>query len=277
MTGAAPAFFAPGGANDGSSSFFLIAGPCVVEEEALNVRIAEHVAAIATRLGVRTLFKASFDKANRSSAGSARGPGVGRGLDALARVREATGLPVITDIHLPEQAEAVAEAVDAVQIPAFLCRQTDLLTAAGATGKPVNVKKGQWMAPEHIGGAVEKLRAAGAGDIALTERGTAFGYGRWVVDMRSFDVMRESTGCVTVFDASHAVQLPGGMGSASGGEPRFIETLAGAAMAAGADGLFVEVHPDPSVAPSDGANMLPLDRLEALVERCLAVQAALDR
>ncbi|MDX1578998.1 MAG: 3-deoxy-8-phosphooctulonate synthase, partial [Gemmatimonadota bacterium] len=182
--------------------------------------------------------------------------------------------PVLTDVHLPDQVAVVAEAVDALQIPAFLSRQTDLLQAAGRSGRPVNLKKGQWMAPEDVEGSVEKLRAAGAGEIAVTERGTAFGYGRWVVDMRSFRVMAEATGCPTVFDASHAVQLPGGAGPASGGEPRFIETLAAAAVAAGADGLFVEVHPEPDRAPSDGANMLPLERLGELLARCRRVHEA---
>ena len=262
----------PGAGPEGS--LFLIAGPCVLEDDGLNFQIADHVAALCDRLGVRAVFKASFDKANRSSGSSPRGPGPASGLEALRRVRDRSGLPVITDIHLPQQAVEVADAVDALQIPAFLCRQTDLLEAAGATGRPVNVKKGQWMAPEDIAGAVEKLRGAGAEDLAVTERGTAFGYGRWVVDMKSFTVMSEAARCATIFDASHAVQLPGGAGQASGGEPHFIETLAGAAVAAGADGLFVEVHPDPAAAPSDGANMLPLRRLEGLLERCLRVREA---
>lgn len=258
----------------GERSLFFIAGPCVLEDDSLNFEIADRIAAVSERVGIPAIFKASFDKANRSSLTSPRGPGLGEGLEALRRIRDRTGLPVLTDVHLPEQAEATAEVADVLQIPAFLCRQTDLLAAAGATGRSVNVKKGQWMAPEHMVGAVEKLRAAGAKEIGLTERGTAFGYGRWIVDMRSFDVMKEATGCRTIFDASHAIQLPGGMGNASGGEPRFIETLAGAAVAAGADGLFVEVHPNPEAAPSDGANMLILDRLEPLLERCLRVHAA---
>ncbi len=260
----------PGGAR----SPFLIAGPCVIEDDELLFTIADQVAEIAGRFGIPAIFKASFDKANRSGPASPRGPGLEQGLEALARVRARSGLPVLTDIHRPEQAAAAAQACDALQIPAFLCRQTDLLMAAGATGRPVNVKKGQWMAPEHIGGAVEKLRGAGAGEVAVTERGTTFGYGRWIVDMRSFTIMHEVTGCPTVFDASHAVQLPGGAGSASGGEPAFIEPLAGAAVAAGAHGLFVEVHPDPGRAPSDGANMLPLSRLESLLARCVRVWEA---
>ncbi len=240
----------------------------------MNFEIADHLAELADRLDLPVTFKASFDKANRSSASSARGPGLDAGLEALARVRERSGLPVLTDIHLPEQAARAAAVVDALQIPAFLCRQTDLLRAAGAAGRPVSVKKGQWMAPGDIGGAIGKLREAGAREVAVTERGFAFGYGRWVVDMRSFAVMRETTGCPTVFDASHAVQLPGGEGSVSGGEPEHIGRLAAAAVAAGADGLFVEVHPDPGAAPSDGSNMLPLAELGAVLERAMRVREA---
>ncbi len=256
------------------TSLFLIAGPCVLEDDGLNFEIADHLAELADRFDLPVTFKASFDKANRSSASSARGPGLEAGLEALARVRERSGLPVLTDIHLPEQAARAAAVVDALQIPAFLCRQTDLLRAAGATGRPVSVKKGQWMAPGDIGSAIGKLRKAGAREVAVTERGFAFGYGRWVVDMRSFAVMRETTGCPTVFDASHAVQLPGGEGSVSGGEPEHIGRLAAAAVAAGADGLFVEVHPDPGAAPSDGSNMLPLAELGAVLERAMRVREA---
>jgi len=268
--------FSGGERASGRRSLFLIAGPCVLEDDAVNLEIADRVARVADRFEIPAIFKASFDKANRSSRMSARGPGLEAAAAAFERVRRQTGLSVLTDIHLPEQAAVAAEIADALQIPAFLCRQTDLLEAAALTGRPVNVKKGQWMAPEHMAGAVEKLRAGGASDIAVTERGTAFGYGRWVVDMRSFSVMREATACATVFDASHAVQLPGGAGQASGGEPMFIEPLAAAAVAAGADGLFVETHPDPSRASSDGANMLPLARLERLVERCVRVKEAID-
>ena len=274
MTPSGPSFFAARAAAGADEPFLLIAGPCVLEDDALNLRIAARVAEVADRHGVSAVFKASFDKANRSSGASPRGPGLGPGLDALERVRSETGLPVLTDVHLPDQAAVAAEAVDVLQIPAFLCRQTDLLAAVAETGRPVNVKKGQWMAPEDMRGPVEKLRANGASDIAVTERGTSFGYGRWVVDMRGFQVMSEATGCLTVFDASHSVQLPAASGTASGGEPSHIEALAGGAVAAGAGGLFVEVHPEPSNAPSDGANMLPLDRLEALVERCLRVRDA---
>jgi 2-dehydro-3-deoxyphosphooctonate aldolase (KDO 8-P synthase) len=261
---------------DGRRGLFLIAGPCALEDDDLNLVVGEAVAGVGDRYGVPVIFKASFDKANRSSPGSFRGPGLGEGLRALERVREASGIPVLTDIHLPDQAAPAAEVVDALQIPAFLCRQTDLLTAAAATGCPVNVKKGQWMAPADVSGAVEKLRSGGAAEIAVTERGTAFGYGRWIVDMRSFSIMAAATDCPTIFDASHAVQLPGGGSGASGGEPEHIEALAAAAVAAGADGLFVEVHPEPLRAPSDGANMLPLDRLDGLVDRCVRIRQAVS-
>ncbi len=259
--------------------FLVIAGPCLLEDDALNIRVAERVRDVADRLGVSAIFKASFDKANRTIASSPRGPGLSEGLERLDAVRRATGLPVLTDIHEPAQAQALGHGVDAIQIPAFLCRQTDLLTAAGSTGLPVNIKKGQWLAPEDMRYPVQKVREAGSGGVSVTERGTAFGYGRWVVDMRSFAIMRETCGCPALFDATHSVQLPGGGGggASSGGEPRWIETLARAAVAAGADGLFVETHPDPPSAPSDGANMLPLERLEGLLEGLLAVREARDR
>jgi 2-dehydro-3-deoxyphosphooctonate aldolase (KDO 8-P synthase) len=259
--------------------FLLIAGPCLLEDDRLNVAIGERVRDVARRLDVPVVFKASFDKANRTSSSSPRGPGLEVGIERLATVRAETGVPVLTDIHEASQAERVSAAVDAIQIPAFLCRQTDLLTAAGRTGLPVNIKKGQWLAPEDMLHPVEKVRAAGAQSVSVTERGTLFGYGRWIVDMRSFAIMAETCGCPALFDATHSVQLPGrGVGGkASGGEPRWIETLARAAVAAGADGIFVETHPDPASAPSDGANMLPLDRLEGLVEGLLAVREARER
>jgi len=262
--------FEPGG------RFLLIAGPCVLEDDELNIAVARRIRDIAERVGVSAVFKASFDKANRTSAGSPRGPGLERGLERLAVVREATGLPVLTDVHDATQPEVVSRVVDALQIPAFLCRQTDLLTAAGRTGLPVNIKKGQWLAPEDMRHPADKVRRAGAGGVCVTERGTAFGYGRWIVDMRSFEIMREVCRCPALFDATHSVQLPGGGagGAASGGEPRWIETLSRAAVAAGADGLFVETHPDPRAAPSDGANMLPIDRLERLIESLLAIREA---
>jgi 2-dehydro-3-deoxyphosphooctonate aldolase (KDO 8-P synthase) len=277
-------------------SLFLIAGPCVLESDALNVRVGEHLARLAERVPGGIVYKASFDKANRSNARAARGPGLDEGLAALDRVRRATGLPLLTDVHLPEQCAPAAEVVDVLQIPAFLCRQTDLLVAAGATGKPVNIKKGQWMHPEGMRGAVEKVRAAceaggatreqgseqtGASSlgsrfplagshstVAVTERGTFFGYGDLVVDMRGFSRMRDACDVPVVFDGTHSVQRPGmGQGGASGGAREHIAALTRAAVAAGADGLFLETHPDPDHAPSDGPNMLHLSSLDALVTR----------
>ena len=254
---------------------FLIAGPCVVEDDALNLRVADELARIQHRVPGGVIFKASFDKANRSNADAARGPGFHEGLAALDRVRTTSGLRVITDVHLPEQCGGTAEFVDALQIPAFLCRQTDLLEAAGATGKPVNIKKGQWLHPEGMRGAVEKVRGAqfnGGAEVAVTERGTFFGYGDLVVDMRSFCRMREACNAPVIFDATHSVQRPGlGERGSSGGAREFIPPLALAAVAAGAQGVFIETHPDPDNAPSDGPNMLPLDQLESLVERLVSV------
>ena len=255
--------------------FFLLAGPCVVEHDALNLQVGEALARLADDLGLPVVFKASFDKANRSSPGSPRGPGVDEGLRKLERVREATGLPVITDVHLPEQCAPAADVVDVLQIPAFLCRQTDLLVAAGATGRPVNVKKGQWMAPHEMKGAVAKVRGAGSPAVATTERGTFFGYGNLVVDMRSFALMREACDAPAIFDGTHSVQRPGEGGGISGGEPRFIPPLVRAAVAAGADALFIETHPEPARGLSDTTNMLPLDRLRPLVEEVLGLRAAL--
>jgi 2-dehydro-3-deoxyphosphooctonate aldolase (KDO 8-P synthase) len=257
---------------------FLIAGPCVLEDDALNLRVAEAVARLAERVPGGVIFKASFDKANRSNAGAARGPGLHEGLEALARVKAATGLPVLTDVHAPEQCAAVAQVCDVLQIPAFLCRQTDLLEAAGATGAAVNVKKGQFLHPEGMAGAVAKVRGAaahaghGAPAVAVTERGSFFGYGDLVVDMRAFRRMRAACDAPTIMDATHAVQRPGqGQGGASGGAREFVAPLALAAIAAGADGLFLETHPDPDHAPSDGPNMLPLDALSTLIEQVLPV------
>ena len=258
----------------------LIAGPCQVEGDELMFRVADHLARLAEKVPGGIIFKASFDKANRSNAGAMRGPGIEAGLASLVRVRERSGLPVVTDVHLPEQCAMAAQAVDVLQIPAFLCRQTDLLEAAGATGKPVNVKKGQFLHPEGMAGAVTKVRAAyatsshaaeGPCEIAVTERGSFFGYGDLVVDMRSFMRMREAAQAPVIFDATHSVQRPGqGQGGASGGAREFIPPLALAAIAAGADGLFMETHPDPDHAPSDGPNMVPLHQLDALVEKCVA-------
>ena len=260
---------------------FLIAGPCVLEDDNLNLRVGEALARLAELLPGGVIYKSSFDKANRSNPDAHRGPGLDEGLEKLARVRSATGLRLLTDVHLPEQCATVAEVVDVLQIPAFLCRQTDLLEAAGATGKAVNIKKGQWMAPEAMRGAVDKVlqsrpQSSGTGpDVAVTERGTFFGYGDLAVDMRSIPRLRAATGCPVIFDGTHSVQRPGqGEGGSSGGAREFIPMLTLAAVAAGADGLFLETHPDPDRAPSDGPNMLPLPDLDALVRRAVAVREA---
>jgi len=251
---------------------FLIAGPCVVESADLNLRVAEALAALGNRLGVHVIYKASYDKANRSRLQAARGPGLEEGLRALERVRAATGLPVLTDVHETGQVRPAAQVADVIQIPAFLCRQTDLLIAAGKAGRPVNVKKGQWMAADGMAGAVEKVRAGGAPEVAVTERGTFFGYGDLVVDMRNFARLRAACRAPVVFDATHAVQQPGqGEAGASGGRREFIPPLLYAAAAAGADGFFVETHPDPDRAPSDGPNMVPLDELPRILEVALDV------
>ena len=248
------------------SSPFLIAGPCVVESDDLNVRVGEALAELALKLGIAVIYKASYDKANRSRLNAPRGPGLEAGLRALERVRSATGLPILTDVHEPSQVPIAARVADVLQIPAFLCRQTDLLLAAGKAGRPVNIKKGQWMAPEDMRGAVEKVRAGGAPEIAVTERGTFFGYGDLVVDMRSFARLQEACKTPVIFDATHSVQQPGqGADGSSGGQRRFIPTLLYAAAAAGADGFFLETHPDPAHAPSDGPNMVPLDQLAGIV------------
>lgn len=255
--------------------FFLIAGPCALEDHDLNVRVARAVAEIGEETGIDVIFKASFDKANRSKLDSPRGPGMEVGLELLARIKDETGLPVLTDIHEPRQATPTAEVVDVLQIPAFLCRQTDLLVAAGETGRAVNVKKGQWMAPEEMSAAVEKARRSGSGPVAVTERGTIHGYGDLVVDMRSFRRLREATGCPAVFDGTHSVQRPGRADGSSGGDPAHIPALVRAAVAAGCDGLFLETHPDPSTAPSDGTNMLPLSALSALMQDVVRIREAL--
>ncbi len=257
-------------------ALFLIAGPCQLEGDDLNLRVADHLARLESRVPGGILFKASFDKANRSNPGATRGPGLDAGLEALARVKRASGLRLLTDVHRPEQCAPAAEVVDVLQIPAFLCRQTDLLEAAGATGKPVNVKKGQWMHPEGMRGAVSKVRRAApdatAAEVAVTERGTFFGYGDLVVDMRSFARMRAACNAPVVFDATHSVQRPGqGSDGASGGAREYIPTLTLSAIAAGANGLFLETHPDPDTAPSDGPNMLPLDTLDDLVARAVDI------
>lgn len=262
--------------------FFLIAGPCVLEDDALNLRVGEELARISSELSLPVIYKASFDKANRSKPGAARGPGVEEGLRKLQLVATETGLPVLTDVHEVEQCAAVAEVCDVLQIPAFLSRQTDLVIAAAATGKAINIKKGQWMAPEDMRGAVEKARNARPdaptperpNGLAVTERGTFFGYGDLIVDMRSFSRMREATGCPVIFDGTHSVQQPGRADGASGGKPEFIPTLVRAAAAAGIDGLFLETHPHPETAPSDSTNMLRLESLRELMQVVLAIREA---
>ena len=249
---------------------FILAGPCVIESREIALSTAASLAAIADRVGLPLVYKSSFDKANRTSVTSYRGPGLEEGLAILAEVKRETGLPVVTDIHLPEQAAPVAEVADVLQVPAFLCRQTDLLVAAASTGRIVNVKKGQFLAPWDMKNAVEKLRSTGNGRIWLTERGSSFGYNNLVVDMRSIPQMR-AFDVPVVFDATHSVQLPGGLGGASGGQREFVSTLASAAVAAGADGVFMETHPDPDKALCDGPNSLPLDRMESLLKRLKAI------
>jgi len=249
---------------------FLIAGPCVLELGDVVPRVADALARYATERGLPVCFKASFDKANRARLDAPRGPGLDAGLRMLERVRRESGLPVLTDIHEAAQAAAAAEVADALQIPAFLCRQTDLLVAAGRTGRPVNVKKGQWMPPEAMAGAVEKVRGGGGSDVAVTERGTFFGYGDLVVDMRNFARLREATGAPVIFDATHSVQQPGqAAGGASDGRRESIPPLLAAAAVAGADGFFLETHPDPARALSDAATQWPLDRLPDLLDRTL--------
>lgn len=258
----------------GAGRLALIAGPCVIESEELCLRVAREVQAICERLGIPYIFKASFDKANRTSLHSFRGPGIDEGLRVLATVKREVGVPVTTDIHEPWQAERAAEVVDLLQIPAFLCRQTDLLVAAARTGKPVNVKKGQFLAPWDMRHVVEKLRDSAAVGVMLTERGVSFGYNTLVVDFTSLPQMR-ALGVPVVFDATHSVQLPGGAGSRSGGRREFIPHLVRAAVAVGVDALFMEVHPDPEQGLSDPATMFPLGELQGLLEQVIAIREAL--
>jgi 2-dehydro-3-deoxyphosphooctonate aldolase (KDO 8-P synthase) len=254
-----------------SDRLFVIAGPCVIESGEQCIEIARHVQSICQELGLSYVFKASFDKANRSSASSFRGPGLVDGLAVLKRVRSEVRVPVLTDIHEPEQAHAVAEVVDILQIPAFLARQTDLLAAAGRTGAVVNIKKGQFMSPQEMALASEKVRSAGGGSaVMLTERGTFFGYNRLVNDFTGLAVMR-SLGCPVIFDVTHSTQQPAGQGSQSGGNPQYSPMLARAAVAAGVQGLFVECHPEPSKAKSDAATVLPLTAMKPLLESCAQI------
>ncbi|PID72725.1 MAG: 3-deoxy-8-phosphooctulonate synthase [Desulfobulbus propionicus] len=251
----------------------LMAGPCVLEPGDVAWEIATEMKAITTRLGIPYVFKASFDKANRTSLDSFRGPGIEQGLRQLGRIREELGVPVVSDIHEPAHAERAAAYLDILQIPAFLCRQTDLLAAAARTGKVVNVKKGQFVSPWDMENVVNKLRGSGCDKVLLTERGASFGYNNLVVDMRSLPVMR-SLGCPVIFDATHSVQLPGGAGTSSGGQRDFIGPLTRAAMGAGIDGLFMEVHPDPDKALCDGPNSMPLDQVEELLTNLLNIRKA---
>ncbi len=247
----------------GDGTLLLIAGPCVIESAAATLEIARTLRDYARELDLPLIFKASFDKANRTSLMSYRGPGLEKGLEILARVKAEVGLPVLSDVHEVSQVAPAAEVLDVLQIPAFLCRQTDLLVAAARTGKVVNIKKGQFLAPWDMQPVVEKVRAAGNDRIILTERGASFGYNNLVVDFRSLPIMR-GLGCPVVLDVTHSVQLPSGQGACSGGQSEFIPHLARAAVAAGVDGLFMEVHPDPAQARCDGPNSLPLDQVPAL-------------
>ena len=251
----------------------VIAGPCVIESEDLCLKIADSLAVLAQRLPIQVVFKGSFDKANRTSGGAFRGLGIDEGLAVLDKVRQATGLPVTTDIHLPDQAGPVGQVCELLQIPAFLCRQTDLLLAAAATGRAVNVKKGQFLAPADMRHAVAKLLAGGCRDICLCERGTFFGYGRLVNDFSGLLTMR-SLGVPVIFDATHSVQQPASLGEATGGDRTLVEPLARAAAAVGIDGVFFETHPDPDSSPSDGPNMVPLDQLYGVLERVLRIHEA---
>lgn len=253
----------------------LIAGPCVIETRDLTLSIAERLAGIAAGLPVQLVFKASFDKANRTSLDSYRGPGFDGGLEILAEVRQRFGLPVTTDIHESHQAAAVGEVCDLLQIPAFLARQTDLLTAAAQTGRPVNVKKPQFSAPRDMRHVVSKLEAAGCAKVLLCERGTFFGYGRLVNDMRALPQMR-ALGCPVIFDATHSVQEPAALGASTGGDRTMVEPLARAATAIGVDGLFFETHPDPDRSPSDGPNMVPLDEFGALLRRMVRLREVVE-
>lgn len=260
----------------GDAPLFLIAGPDSLESQQLAVDVAGHVAEICRDLGIGYVFKGSFDKANRSSHASYRGPGMAAGLQTLAAVKEQIGVPVITDVHTPDQAQPVAEVVDVLQTPAFLCRQTDFIQAVAATGKPVNIKKGQFLSPAEMQGVVAKAREAGGRDLMVCERGFAFGYNNLVVDMRGLAMMR-ATNCPVVFDATHSVQLPGGLGQASGGAREHIPVLARAAVGAGVAGLFMETHPDPDNALCDGPNSLHLKDMRQLLETVVELDSTVKR
>jgi 2-dehydro-3-deoxyphosphooctonate aldolase (KDO 8-P synthase) len=247
--------------------FFIIAGPCVIENESVCLEVAEFLIDLQEKTDVKCVFKASFDKANRTSIDSYRGPGMESGLEILDGIRAKTGLPILTDVHDASQAAAVGAVVDCLQVPAFLCRQTDLLAACGKTGKPVNIKKGQFVSPDEMKNCIGKVQSTGNNKILLCERGTFFGYNRLVNDMTSIPAMK-SLGCPVVFDVTHSTQQPGGLGTASGGAPELAGTLARSAVAAGANALFMEVHPEPSKALCDAACMMPLEKVESLVTTC---------
>ena len=266
------ASFQVGDIHIGSGNLFLIAGPCVIESEAHASMMAERLAEIAAHAKIPLVFKASYDKANRSSEQSFRGPGLAEGLRILQKIKTRFELPILTDIHEVSHAAAAAEVADVLQIPAFLSRQTDLLTAAGKTGRVVNLKKGQFLSPWEMANAVEKIASTGNDRVILSERGASFGYQNLVVDMRSFPILRK-TGCPVVFDVTHSVQLPGGAGKSSGGQPEFIEPLARAGTAVGVDGVFLEVHENPAKALSDGTNALPLSELPALLGKLTQIAA----
>lgn len=251
----------------GGDKLTIMAGPCAIESQDILNRTAEKLKEITEKLGINYIFKSSFDKANRSSITSFRGPGLEKGLEMLAKVKSEFDLPIVTDIHNPNQAAVVAEVADVLQIPAFLCRQTDLLVAAAKTGKIVNIKKGQFLAPEQMLPLIKKVEDSGNSNILVTDRGTSFGYNNLVVDFRGIQIMQQFNYPV-VFDATHSVQLPGANGTSSGGDRRFVPLLAKSAMAAGANALFFEVHPDPDCAKCDGPNMIPLDKAETLFRHC---------
>jgi 2-dehydro-3-deoxyphosphooctonate aldolase (KDO 8-P synthase) len=254
--------------------FFLISGPCVIEDERTTLRIAEQLTSMTDDIGIPLTFKSSYDKANRTSIASFRGPGIERGLKILAKVKAACGVPVLSDVHRVSEVEAAAAVLDVMQIPAFLCRQTDLILEAARTGIPVNVKKGQFLAPWDMVNIIEKIRSVSSTCPIITERGVMFGYNNLVVDFRGIRIMQQ-TGCPVVFDATHSVQLPGGAGSSSGGQREFAPVLARAAIAAGADGIFLEVHEDPEKALCDGPNSLPLDEVPRLLRQLVAINASL--
>ncbi len=258
-----------------SGNFFLLAGPCVIEGEAMALDIAGHVLSIARALGIPYVFKGSYRKANRSRIDSFTGIGDREALEILRKVRETFHIPVVTDIHTAEEAEMAAEYVDILQIPAFLCRQTDLLVAAARTGKMVNIKKGQFLSPEAMRHAVQKVRDTGNPQVAVTERGTTFGYQDLIVDYRGIPEMRRN-GCPVILDVTHSLQQPNQTAGVTGGRPEMIETIARAGIAVGADGIFIETHRDPSVAKSDGANMLPLDKMETLLSHLTAIRATVS-